>query len=128
MELDTRQEAKEYIENFKLQLEEKGLLENVDELALILIETTFSTWLDATEFILENGTTFEVVSREGSTTYRPYPEVKIQLDSRNSLTKLLKEFGGTSLARKNVKAEKVEEDDALTEFLKGKGKVEKRKE
>lgn len=124
MKLSTRKEAKEYIKLFKEQLSERGLLEDVDTLALNLIEVTYNNWLNATEFLLANGTTFEAISREGSLVYRPYPEVKIQLDAHNALTKLLKEFGGTTSSRKNVKSNIVEEeDDAIANFMKG--KVEK---
>lgn len=125
MKLSTRKEAKEYIKLFKEQLSERGLLEDVDTLALNLIEVTYNNWLNATEFLLTNGTTFEAISREGSLVYRPYPEVKIQLDAHNALTKLLKEFGGTTSSRKYVKSNIVEEeeDDAIANFMKG--KVEK---
>ena len=121
MKLKTRPEAKEYIKQFKEQLSERGLLEDVDSMAINLIEVTYHTWLNATEFLLEHGTTFEAISREGSLVYRPYPEVKIQLDAHNALTKLLKEFGGTTSSRKYVKSTNViEEEDAIADFMKGK--------
>ena len=118
----TGKETKTYIKKLKEQLQERGILDDIDDLALVLIENTHHQYITATKFLIENGNTYSLTTREG-VIQKSYPEVKIALDAQKELLKLLQEFGCTSSSRKKVKDSVVKEDSTpLAEFL----KVEKR--
>ena len=118
MALKTSKEAKAYIKELKKQLEDKGLLENVDTLALLMVEVSYDTYLKATEYLLENGTTYNTTSREGDIIPKDFPQVKIQRDAQIQLTKLLQEFGGTASSRKRVKdASVIVDNSPLAKFM-----------
>lgn len=120
--LKTSKEAQAYIKELKQQLEDRGLLQNVDLLALIMIEVTYDSYIKASQFLLENGTTYEVTSREGNISFKEYPQCKLQHDNQVQLTKLLTEFGCTTSSRKKVKNMGTETTDfnPLEEFIKNK--------
>lgn len=111
-------ETKQYIKKLKEQLHEKGILENIDDLALTLIENTHHQYITATKYLIENGYTYPLTTREGII-QKSYPEVKIALDAQKELLKLLQNFGCTSGSRKNVKDSLTtkEENSPLAEFL-----------
>ena len=118
MGLKTSKEAKVYIKELKKQLEDRGLLENVDTLALLMVEVSYDTYIKSSEFLLENGTTFNTTSREGDVIPKDYPQVKQQRDAQIQLTKLLQEFGGTASSRKRVKdASIIVDTSPLAEFM-----------
>lgn len=118
MGLKTSKEAKAYIKELKKQLEERGLIENVDTLALLMVEVSYDTYIKSSEFLLENGTTFNTTSREGDIIPKDYPQVKQQRDAQIQLTKLLQEFGGTASSRKRVKdASIIVDNSPLAEFM-----------
>ena len=118
--MNTCPEAKKYIKALKSQLTEKGLIDNVDSLVLLMIEVTYHKWFEATQFLLENGTTVEVTTREGDRISKDYPQVKSQLDAQIQLFKYLSDFGGTASSRKRVKDIAIVKEDfnPLTEFFK----------
>lgn len=112
-------ETKKFIEGFKRQLEEKGLLEALDELAIDMLTRTHHQYIQASNFLMENGTTERVETSRGSFE-KAYPQVKIANDAHSQMMKILQEYGGTASSRKKVKNEIVEHDesDAMAQFLK----------
>ena len=115
-------ETKAYIKKLKEQLQERGILDSIDEMALTLIENTHRQYIEASNYLTENGSIIEVTTNSGVIT-KAHPFVKIALDAQKELLKLLQEFGCTSSSRKKVKDSVVKEDSTpLAEFL----KVEKR--
>lgn len=110
------QETKDYMKKFKKQLKDRGLLEDVDSLAIDLIEFNHHKLVTSTQIILEQGSTYEVFTASGST-FRARPEVKMAQEATIQLKSLLIEFGGTSKSRGKVIAPVVE-DTELDAFFK----------
>ena len=117
--LKTCLEAKRYIKHLREELTEKGLIEKVDDMALMMIEVTYDKFIKATAFLLENGTTYTKHTRERDVITEDYPQVKHQLDAQIQLLKFAQEFGLTASSRKRVKdvAPPKDENDPLTQFL-----------
>ena len=117
--LKTSKEAKEYIKGLRELLEERGLNDSLDELALQLIEVAYHKYIEATKVLLEEGSTYTYTNGNGETIYRDRPEVKQAKDSHIQLVKLLQEFGLSPSSRKRVKdaVKQVEEKDPLHQLL-----------
>ena len=117
--MKTCKEAKKYIKNLRLELAEKGLIEKVDDMALMIIEVTYHKFITATNFILDNGTTYTKHTREGDLITEDYPQVKHQLDAQIQLLKFAQEFGLTASSRKRVKDIAIQKDEGnpITEFF-----------
>ena len=85
-------------------LEEKGLLESIDEQALSAYCQAFARWREAEEFLNEKGSAYPVYDEHGKVKYvGQFPQVAIARNLLEVLNKYHREFGMTPLARKKFK-------------------------
>ena len=113
-------EALEYIQEVLQMLEEKGIIEDVDDAAIKMLAYNYSTFIKANKIIEDEGLT--VTSDRGNVS--EHPAVKIARDAQTSAMKVMAEFGLTAKARcKLPKLNSKEDDDSpLETFIKSKKK------
>ena len=113
-------EAKEYIQDVLQMLEEKGIIEDVDDAAIKMLAYNYSTFIKANKIIEDEGLT--VTSDRGNVS--EHPAVKIARDAQTQALKVMAEFGLTAKARcKLPKLNTSEADDSpLETFIKSKKK------
>ena len=86
-------------------LEKYGVLSEFDQMAVQNLCETYAEWLTLNEYItyeLKGKSSFEVYTREGAITYRPYPEISQRAEVSKRLQSLLSDFGLTPAARSKV--------------------------
>ena len=110
-------EALEYIQEVLQMLEEKGIIEDVDDAAIKMLAYNYSTFIKANKIIEDEGLT--VTSDRGNVS--EHPAVKIARDAQTLALKVMAEFGLTAKARcKLPKLNTTEvEDSPLEAFIKG---------
>ena len=113
-------EALEYIQEVLQMLEEKGIIEDVDDAAIKMLAYNYSTFIKANKIIEDEGLT--VTSDRGNVS--EHPAVKIARDAQTQALKVMAEFGLTAKARcKLPKLNASEADDSpLETFIKSKKK------
>ncbi len=113
-------EALEYINEVLQMLEEKGIIEDVDDAAIKMLAYNYSTFIKANKIIEDEGLT--VTSDRGNVS--EHPAVKIARDAQTQAMKVMAEFGLTAKARcKLPKLNTSEDDDSpLETFIKSKKK------
>ena len=113
-------EALEYIQEVLQMLEEKGIIEDVDDAAIKMLAYNYSTFIKANKIIEDEGLT--VTSDRGNVS--EHPAVKIARDAQTQAMKVMAEFGLTAKARcKLPKLNSKEDDDSpLETFIKSKKK------
>ena len=113
-------EALEYIQEVLQMLEEKGIIEDVDDAAIKMLAYNYSTFIKANKIIEDEGLT--VTSDRGNVS--EHPAVKIARDAQTQAMKVMAEFGLTATARcKLPKLNSKEDDDSpLETFIKSKKK------
>ena len=113
-------EALEYINEVLQMLEEKGIIEDVDDAAIKMLAYNYSTFIKANKIIEDEGLT--VTSDRGNVS--EHPAVKIARDAQTQAMKVMAEFGLTAKARcKLPKLNSKEDDDSpLETFIKSKKK------
>lgn len=113
-------EALEYVQEVLQMLEEKGIIEDVDDAAIKMLAYNYSTFIKANKIIEDEGLT--VTSDRGNVS--EHPAVKIARDAQTSAMKVMAEFGLTAKARcKLPKLNSKEDDDSpLETFIKSKKK------
>ena len=113
-------EALEYIQEVLQMLEEKGIIEDVDDAAIKMLAYNYSTFIKANKIIEDEGLT--VTSDRGNVS--EHPAVKIARDAQTQAMKVMAEFGLTAKARcKLPKLNNKEDDDSpLETFIKSKKK------
>lgn len=111
-------EALEYINEVLQMLEEKGIMEGVDDAAIKMLAYNYSTFIKANKIIEDEGLT--VTSDRGNVS--EHPAVKIARDAQTQAMKVMAEFGLTAKARcKQPKLNTSEDDDSpLETFIKSK--------
>ena len=111
-------EALEYIQEVLRMLEEKGIIENVDDAAIKMLAYNYSTFIKANKIIEDEGLT--VTSDRGNVA--EHPAVKIARDAQTQAMKVMSEFGLTAKARCKLPKLNVAETDEspLEAFIKAK--------
>ena len=110
---DTHKQAESYIINVIKVLNERGLIDEIDEASLIMLANSYSTYLRATEQIQGN---FVITNQQKNIVANPL--IKIANDAQIRCEKIFKAFGLTSLDRKRLESDAPEEDTSLlNDFL-----------
>lgn len=113
---DIEKDAKVYMENVLTELENRGVLEQVDTAALTMLARNYSMFIKASKQLEIDGLT--VTSDRGN--IAPHPAIKIAKDAQTQAMKVMLEFGLTAKAR--TKLPKMKEQDGYNpfeEFVKG---------
>ena len=108
------EEAKAYIEDVLLMLEQSGIMEDVDEAAIQMLAHNYSTFIKANKIIDEQGLT--VISDRGN--IAEHPAVKIARDAQTSALKVMAEFGLTAKSRSKLPKLSTTEESPLEAFIK----------
>ena len=113
---DICKEAKDYMKDVLLRLEESGVLENVDTAALDMLARNYSMFIAASKQIEREGAT--ITNVQGNIV--KHPAVTIAKDAQVQAVKIMQEFGLTAKARTKLpKLDKKEEEDSpLEQFVK----------
>lgn len=112
---DIEDDAKDYMANVLAELEDRGVLEQVDSAALTMLSRNYSMFIKASKQLEEDGLT--VTSDRGNMS--PHPLIKVAKDAQVQAMKVMLEFGLTAKARTKLpKMEKVEEDSPFEQFIK----------
>lgn len=112
---DIEKDAKEYMKDVLSELDNRGVLEQVDTAALTMLARNYSMFIKATKQLEIDGLT--VTSDRGN--IAPHPLIKVAKDAQTQAMKVMLEFGLTAKARTKLpKMEKVEEDSPFEQFIK----------
>ncbi len=111
---DIEKDAVIYMEDVLQNLEDNGVLENVDSAALTMLARNYSMFIKASKQLEKDGLT--VISDRGNLS--PHPAIKIAKDAQTQAMKVMVEFGLTAKARTKLKIDKAEEDSAFEAFIK----------
>lgn len=112
---DIEKDATEYMKNVLAELEERGVLEQVDSAALTMLARNYSMFIKASKQLEKDGLT--VTSDRGN--IAPHPAIKIAKDAQTSAMKVMVEFGLTAKARTKLPSLSKEDDDsAFEQFIK----------
>ena len=111
---DIEKEAKDYMKDVILMLEDNSLMKNVDNAALTMLARNYSMFIKASKQLEKDGLT--VVSDRGN--IAPHPAIKIAKDAQNSAMKVMMEFGLTAKSRSKLKGVKEEEESPFEAFVK----------
>ena len=108
------EEAKAYIKDVLLMLEQNGIMEDVDGAAIQMLAYNYSTFIRASKIIEEEGLT--VTSDRGN--IAEHPAVKIARDAQTSALKVMAEFGLTAKSRSKLPKLTSTEETPLETFIK----------
>lgn len=108
------EEAKAYIKDVLLMLEQNGIMEDVDGAAIQMLAYNYSTFIRASKIIEEEGLT--VTSDRGN--IAEHPAVKIARDAQTSALKVMAEFGLTAKSRSKLPKLTSNEETPLETFIK----------
>ena len=113
---DIEDEAKDYMKDVISQLDEAGVLANVDSAALNMLARHYSMFIKANRQLAES----EMVFTNSAGNLTPNPLIKIIKDSQIQCVNLMKEFGLTAKSR--TKLPKLDNSDKelspLEQFVK----------
>ena len=113
------EETKKFMRNVIRELRDNMTLEIIDAGALNMLMTSYEMYLQATEKLLSEGGT--LINFRGDQV--PNPNQTIATKNYNQVLAIMKEYGLTVKARKNLKMNvEVTENSPLEEFLKEKNK------
>lgn len=112
---DIEKDAKVYMENVLNELENRGVLEQVDTAALTMLARNYSMFIKASKQLEIDGLT--VTSDRGNIS--PHPAIKIAKDAQTQAMKVMLEFGLTAKARTKLpKMKECDEDSPFEQFIK----------
>lgn len=94
---DIEKEAKDYMKDVILMLEDNSLMKNVDNAALTMLARNYSMFIKASKQLEKDGLT--VVSDRGN--IAPHPAIKIAKDAQIQAMKVMEKFGLTAKDRTN---------------------------
>lgn len=118
---DIEKEAKDYMKDVILMLEDNSLMKNVDNAALTMLARNYSMFIKASKQLEKDGLT--VVSDRGN--IAPHPAIKIAKDAQIQAMKVMEKFGLT--AKDRTKIAKLNSGDkelsALEQFVKNSKEV-----
>ena len=86
---DIEKEAKDYMKDVILMLEDNSLMKNVDNAALTMLARNYSMFIKANKQLKKDGLT--VVSDRGN--IAPHPAIKIAKDAQIQAMKVMEKFG-----------------------------------
>ena len=95
---DIEKEAKDYMKDVILMLEENSLMKNVDNAALTMLARNYSMFIKASKQLEKDGLT--VVSDRGN--IAPHPAIKIAKDAQIQAMKVMEKFGLTAKDRTKI--------------------------
>lgn len=95
---DIEKEAKDYMKDVILMLEDNSLMKNVDNAALTMLARNYSMFIKASEQLEKDGLT--VVSDRGN--IAPHPAIKIAKDAQIQAMKVMEKFGLTAKDRTKI--------------------------
>lgn len=112
---DIEKEAKTYMDNVLTELQNRGMLEQVDAAALTMLARNYSMFIKASKQLETDGLT--VTSDRGN--IAPHPAIKIAKDAQTQAMKVMLEFGLTAKSRTKLpKMDKEDEDSPFEQFVK----------
>ena len=95
---DIEKEAKDYMKDVILMLEDNSLIKNVDNAALTMLARNYSMFIKASKQLEKDGLT--VVSDRGN--IAPHPAIKIAKDAQIQAMKVMEKFGLTAKDRTKI--------------------------
>ena len=95
---DIEKEAKDYMKDVILMLEDNSLMKNVDNAALTMLARNYSMFIKASKQLEKDGLT--VVSDRGN--IAPHPAIKIAKDAQIQAMKVIEKFGLTAKDRTKI--------------------------
>lgn len=95
---DIEKEAKDYMKDVILMLEDNSLMKNVDNAALTMLARNYSMFIKASKQLEKDGLT--VVSDRGN--IAPHPAIKIAKDAQIQAMKVMERFGLTAKDRTKI--------------------------
>ena len=95
---DIEKEAKDYMKDVILMLEDNSLMKNVDNAALTRLARNYSMFIKASKQLEKDGLT--VVSDRGN--IAPHPAIKIAKDAQIQAMKVMEKFGLTAKDRTKI--------------------------
>ena len=95
---DIEKEAKDYMKDVILMLEDNSLMTNVDHAALTMLARNYSMFIKASKQLEKDGLT--VVSDRGN--IAPHPAIKIAKDAQIQAMKVMEKFGLTAKDRTKI--------------------------
>lgn len=95
---DIEKEAKDYMKDVILMLEDNSLMKNVDNAALTMLARNYSMFIKANKQLEKDGLT--VVSDRGN--IAPHPAIKIAKDAQIQAMKVMEKFGLTAKDRTKI--------------------------
>src|SRR3989339_721351 len=121
---DIENEARLYMEEVVSMLEERGVMENIDNAALTMLARNYSTFIRASKQVEKDG--MMITNNKGN--LEAHPMIKVAKDAQVQAMKVMVEFGLTAKSRKKLPMmEKKEEESPLEQFArKKKSKIETR--
>ena len=95
---DIEKEAKDYMKDVILMLEDYSLMKDVDNAALTMLARNYSMFIKASKQLEKDGLT--VVSDRGN--IAPHPAIKIAKDAQIQAMKVMEKFGLTAKDRTKI--------------------------
>ena len=95
---DIEKEAKDYMKDVILMLEDNSLMKDVDNAALTMLARNYSMFIKASKQLEKDGLT--VVSDRGN--IAPHPAIKIAKDAQTQAMKVMEKFGLTAKDRTKI--------------------------
>ena len=95
---DIEKEAKDYMKDVILMLEDNSLMKDVDNAALTMLARNYSMFIKAIKQLEKDGLT--VVSDRGN--IAPHPAIKIAKDAQIQAMKVMEKFGLTAKDRTKI--------------------------
>ena len=95
---DIEKEAKDYMKDVILMLEDNSLMKNVDNAALTMLARNYSMFIKASKQLEKDGLT--VTSDRGN--IAPHPAIKIAKDAQVQAMKVMEKFGLTAKDRTKI--------------------------
>ena len=95
---DIEKEAKDYMKDVILMLEDNSLMKNVDNAALTMLARNYIMFIKASKQLEKDGLT--VVSDRGN--IAPHPAIKIAKDAQIQAMKVMEKFGLTAKDRTKI--------------------------
>lgn len=95
---DIEKEAKDYMKDVILMLEDNSLMKDVDNAALTMLARNYSMFIKASKQLEKDGLT--VVSDRGN--IAPRPAIKIAKDAQIQAMKVMEKFGLTAKDRTKI--------------------------
>ena len=95
---DIEKEAKDYMKDVILMLEDNSLMKDVDNAALTMLARNYSMFIKASKQLEKDGLT--VVSDRGN--IAPHPAIKIAKDAQIQAMKVMEKFGLSAKDRTKI--------------------------